>query len=31
MLSNARPHLRTYAEHLEKYGKKEEVVEGTVE
>ena len=31
MLSNSRPHLRTYAEHLEKYGKKEEVVEGTVE
>ena len=31
MLSNSRPHLRTYAEHLEKYGKKEEVVEGTIE
>jgi len=32
MLSNARPHLRTYAEHLEKYGEpKEKAVEGTIE
>ena len=30
MLSNARPHLRTYAEHIEKYGKPEEVVQGEV-
>lgn len=31
MLSNARPHLRTYAEHLEKYGKPEEkAVEGEI-
>jgi len=32
MLSNARPHLRTYAEHLKKYGPPEEAaIEGTVE
>ena len=31
MLSNARPHLRTYAEHIKKYGKEEVVVEGTIE
>ena len=32
MLSNARPHLRTYAEHLKKYGHPEEkAVEGTIE
>jgi len=32
MLSNARPHLRTYAEHLKKYGPPEEAaVEGTIE
>jgi hypothetical protein len=31
MLSNARPHLRTYAEHIKKYGKSEVVVEGAVE
>ena len=30
MLSNARPHLRTYAEHIEKYGKPEEAVQGEV-
>ena len=32
MLSNARPHLRTYAEHLKKYGHPDEkAVEGTIE
>ena len=32
MLSNARPHLRTYAQHIEKYGHpQEEAVEGTIE
>lgn len=32
MLSNARPHLRTYAEHIEKYGEpKEKAAEGTIE
>jgi len=30
MLSNARPHLRTYAEHIEKYGKPEEAVQGEI-
>ena len=30
MLSNARPHLRNYAEHIEKYGKPEEAVQGEV-
>lgn len=32
MLSNARPHLRNYAQHVEKYGHpQEEAVEGTIE
>jgi len=32
MLSNARPHLRTYAEHIEKYGEpKEKAVQGEIE
>lgn len=31
MLSNARPHLRTYAEHIKKYGKpEEEAVQGEI-